>query len=764
MFHSYSQPIGVVPNRVPFGQLPLAAGIAPSQSWPPGGDPLLDRRVAVAAAAAGCWLAGIVPPFINALMTPAFGGFAPVMQAALPQPTRDPARCAEAIAFASTLKAKDITDLIVAEGQVPSALVAQLRRHGDMVQWQVPGADGRPVTAIFRRLDGMTDDGSWLLQSEVNDGHRQDSTQFVRMHEALVDPKRPQRLSDDAERVNRSMQNRASQGEDTRLAVACEDGLSHSSPATLAMFQAYHAYQAYQAADQAQRMERVQAWINACPSDPSQGLSQDGREFAQVLAGTFGPQGADAMDNFQRNLPRGGPVHPPMSTRGHERTGPDVEVSQDERDLASDTSSLGGDNQMFFDDGGSDASLVARLGRLRSTDTGPTMSDSGTQTDPVSPISSKAGSEPKPEPTREPGPLGPQRRSLPDRPVSADEPVPSRQPIAPAQRLPRDVADLRGASKDVFRDPRFKGMTGEQVDKELQSRLDKLKEHPNQAGMTAKEKDADLHARLQALTGRVTDAGLRARLEAIQEFNRNRAGSKQPVMRRSRSEPVMPTPRPPSSDAPTQLESRLARARRAAETPGLLRGAVSDLELARRAPSASLDRLVAALEARVPSLFDALVAPRPSIGARLASNISGKAKVDVQQQLMTALQPLMTQMRAAYGAAHDGSVPSEAEAFVVRALHDAFRRAAGKYPQSKLRAMETRIQGGQGAFGHAEAHAAQQRDLAVQLATAEGGRPQQMRAKLLEEAGLLTYVLSGVRSAVTLARQGVKPPASPPAA
>jgi len=245
-----------------------------------------------------------VPPFINALMTPAFGGFAPVMQAALPQPTRDPARCAEAIAFASTLKAKDITDLIVAEGQVPSALAAQLRRHGDTVQWQVPGADGRPVTAIFRRLDGMTDDGSWLLQSEVNDGHRQDSTQFVRMHEALVDPNRPQRLSDDAKRVNRSMQNRASQGEDTRLAVACQDGLSRSSPATLAMFQAYRAYQAYQAADLAQRMHRVQEWVNACPSDPSQGLSQDEREFAQVLAGTLGPQGADAMDNFQRNLPR----------------------------------------------------------------------------------------------------------------------------------------------------------------------------------------------------------------------------------------------------------------------------------------------------------------------------------------------------------------------------------------------------------------------------------------------------------------------------
>ena len=210
------------------------------QPWPVLTPGVLEASLlTVAAAAAGGWLAGIVPPRLNAAMTPTFGGFPPMMQAALPlsQPDMDPRG---AIAFATSLSERSITDLILSEGRVPGPLLARLRMPGQSQSWQTRGPDGQPVTATFHRVDVPTDDGSWLLQADVWHGGRMMSSQLVRVHEAITDPYHPQAFRDSVARGHEAWSRRAGEGQDARMAVVCEDGARSSGAAAVLLRRASH--------------------------------------------------------------------------------------------------------------------------------------------------------------------------------------------------------------------------------------------------------------------------------------------------------------------------------------------------------------------------------------------------------------------------------------------------------------------------------------------------------------------------------------------
>ncbi|MFX1681083.1 hypothetical protein PV762_17795, partial [Mitsuaria sp. CC2] len=114
------------------------------------------------------------------------------------------------------------------------------------------------------------------------------------------------------------------------------------------------------------------------------------------------------------------------------------------------------------------------------------------------------------------------------------------------------------------------------------------------------------------------------------------------------------------------------------------------------------------------------------------------------------LRPLVEQLRTGYRDTYGGTGGSEEEEFIAQSLQQAAVKAAGRYDPQALGGMASRLDARGGAFQHARAHADTQRQLLLDLAMERRSMPQQMRQRLLDESGLLTYVLSGIRNAVEL--------------
>ncbi|RZI62142.1 MAG: hypothetical protein EOP37_04400 [Rubrivivax sp.] len=286
MYHyAHPQPFDVMPTPFQGGLANNGFNPFVAQPWPALAPGILEiNLLSLAAAAAGQWLAGIVPPLLNATMTPAFQGFPPLMQAALPlsQPDMDPRG---AIAFATALGEGGITDLIVAEGQVPGPLLARLRMPGQSQGWQVPGPDGQPVTATFHRVDAPTDDGSWLLQADVSHGGQMMSSQLVRMHEAIADPRRPQLFREGVARGHASWTGQCAAGQDARMAVVCEDGARRSGAAAVLLRQL------------SQEQAHESGWGSDESASPDQ-LRRANNEFIRACAGSRGPAFAENQEMF----------------------------------------------------------------------------------------------------------------------------------------------------------------------------------------------------------------------------------------------------------------------------------------------------------------------------------------------------------------------------------------------------------------------------------------------------------------------------------
>ena len=150
------------------------------------------------------------------------------------------------------------------------------------------------------------------------------------------------------------------------------------------------------------------------------------------------------------------------------------------------------------------------------------------------------------------------------------------------------------------------------------------------------------------------------------------------------------------------------------------------------------------------TLFDALVAAPPGAGERFLAKFRRAERVDVEQQVELQLRPLVEQLRTGYRKTYGGTGGREEEAFIAQTLQEAAVKAAGRYDPQALGGMASRLDASGGAFQHAHAHADKQRKLSLDLAMDRRYMPRQMRQRLLDESGLLTYVLSGIRNAVEL--------------
>lgn len=231
--------LGMVQGPFQYGQPNPSLDPFLHQPWPPLGRGFFPNNVfTVAAAAVGCWLAGVVPRELNAAWTPAFRGYPQLLQAALPlsQPTVD---APGAIAFASMLADEGVTDLIVSEWKIPGPLLDQLRMPEGVLSWTAPGPDGQARTATVRRVDDVSDDGSWGVQLELFHGSQRMESRHLRVHEVIADPRRPELFRKGVAQAHSSWHARASAGEQARVATVCDDG-ARSSGAATALFQQAH--------------------------------------------------------------------------------------------------------------------------------------------------------------------------------------------------------------------------------------------------------------------------------------------------------------------------------------------------------------------------------------------------------------------------------------------------------------------------------------------------------------------------------------------
>lgn len=237
------QSLGVMPGCAPYGQPMYGPDALLHQAWPPlSPDVLCANLVSVAVAEAGNWLAGFIPALFNAVLTPPFNGFPSMLQGAMP-PFIPDRNAPGMVSFASLLAQQGTTDVFVAEEGARGQLLGQLRAPGDSMSWTTPGPGGQPVTATFYRTNLSTDDGSWLMQADVQHGDQVTSSQLVRMHEVIVDPRRPEQFRQRVAQGFNSCRHRLEQGQDVNPASFCANGARASGLVTAALFQDHCAYE-----------------------------------------------------------------------------------------------------------------------------------------------------------------------------------------------------------------------------------------------------------------------------------------------------------------------------------------------------------------------------------------------------------------------------------------------------------------------------------------------------------------------------------------
>ena len=384
-YPSFLQPFGAMPNPMPYDPLALGLGGFPYQPWPPGVDPALASPIALAAAGVGNWLAGIVPPFVNALMTPAFGSFPSLMQTAWPQPAMDPKTSQDAIAFASLLSQQRVTDLIAAEGQVPAPVLTQLRHPGQSVQWSVPGPDGQLVTAKLHRLAPPTDDCGWVLQADVYEGDQRKSSQQVRVYDIRANRARPTDFREAVARIWGPINQRASEGDDVRVGVACTDGLGLSTATTVVSQQVNRQREA--------RRELTEG--GGGTFIPRGGHAQEDADYERFFRQMLGPNFPRDLESLLKDLPL------PTPARGHEGSRrPMLSRATSDSNMSDADYDSGYESDGEFTAADKDEDYLPRLLRLRSADPRPTMSESGTQTEGV--LKDSAAPAPAPAPARPP--------------------------------------------------------------------------------------------------------------------------------------------------------------------------------------------------------------------------------------------------------------------------------------------------------------------------------------------------------------------------
>lgn len=267
------------------GQVGLgAASLFPNPGSPLHPEVLCANLISMAATAAWSWLAGVIPPVANAVRTPEFEGFPSLLQVALsPQPTRDDAP--EMIGFANLINEQGATDAFIGGKERSHKLLAQLQAPGQSQEWSGQSPGEPPVKVRFVRTDEPTDDGSWVMRTDLYHGHELKSSRSTRMHHVCDDDRRPEQFREDVSEGFRACLGRLEQGEDPRIAVVCEDGATFSGAMAVLMQQMHRAH------------ERSGSDRPDAASSP-QADQRSSREYQETCRQTLGQGFAKGMEPF----------------------------------------------------------------------------------------------------------------------------------------------------------------------------------------------------------------------------------------------------------------------------------------------------------------------------------------------------------------------------------------------------------------------------------------------------------------------------------
>ncbi|WP_423599491.1 hypothetical protein [Roseateles sp. MS654] len=644
------QSLGVMPGCAPYGQPMYGPDALLHQAWPPlSPDVLCANLVSVAVAEAGNWLAGFIPALFNAVLTPPFNGFPSMLQGAMPQfiPDRN---APGMVSFASLLAQQGTTDVFLAEEGARGQLLGQLRAPGDSMSWSTAGPGGQAVTATFYRTNLPTDDGSWLMQADVQHGDQVTSSQLVRMHEVIVDPRRPEQFRQRVAQGFNSCRHRLEQGEDVNPASFCANGARASGLVTAALFQDHCAY------------EHAHGWRSDGEMS-AQILQRATNEFLTEGQLVRGPGFAAVPGKFLdpsfvgRETPKAAGTHigTVADYASHSDDGSDTESGLGDEISSEAGSEVDSDMESLTDAVSLNASMLGRLRR-------------------ASELADKPLIDLEPEPQAVPGPPA----SRPAKDLLMDREVPSLpellQPLTPnpvaaavpptthpkVAEPPTPPEPLRTATQPVP-GPSTKPLPAEArlaAQRQAEERL-------------AAERRADRLAR-QATTNLRAAAALH---DLSIELQMKHAPSV-PVPRRFKSEADL-THISASSLETAKLERNLASARKALSEPDLRKA------LEKRP-----------MQEKMASLFDAIEQSQgPSATlTRFGAQLLGRKGGHLDETMINATGPLIDGLRRAHAKVESGWTEQQ---FIAKSLANSAKKAFDELPlKSQTRLINAFAEGG----------------------------------------------------------------------
>lgn len=648
MYPSFLQSLGVMPGCAPYGQPMYGPDALPHQAWPPlSPDVLCANLVSVAVAEAGNWLAGFIPALFNAVLTPPFNGFPSMLQGAMP-PFIPDRNAPGMVSFASLLAQQGTTDVFVAEEGARGQLLGQLRAPGDSMSWTMPGPGGQAVTATFYRTNLSTDDGSWLMQADVQHGDQVTSSQLVRMHEVIVDPRRPEQFRQRVAQGFNSCRHRLEQGQDVNPASFCANGARASGLVTTALYQDHCAY------------EHAHGWRSGDPLSP-QMLQRSTNEFLTEGKLVRGPDFAAVPGKFldpsfggwETPKPAGTLIGTVADYASHSDADSDAESG-----LGSEIGSEGGsdvdsDMESLFDAPSLSASMLARLRRASELAEKPLI-DLEPESQPA--VGPSASGPAKDLLMHREVPSSPELlQPLTPNPVAAAVPPTTHPKVA---EPPTPPEPLRTATQPV------PGLSTKPLPAEA-----RLAEQPRAGHLEGQTKtDSWAAARqreLQRQLDRVRDAQI--------ELQMKRAPS---VPRRFKSEAEL-THISASSLETAKLERNLASARKALSEPDL-RKALENRPM----------------QEKMASLFDAIEqSQEPSATlTRVGAQLLGRKGGHLDQTMINATGPLIDGLRRAHAKVESGWTEQQ---FIAKSLANSAKKAFDELPlKSQTRLINAFAAGG----------------------------------------------------------------------
>ena len=731
-FHTL--PFQLPPTGHPWDASRATPMMSSSVHWPdlccptrPPADLHPQHMLPLLAAQVGGWLEQVLPPRLNAAMMPmgwpsphgwpvparAMAPMPAVLQGALPVLGQG-MNAAHVIGALQGLCERNVTDVVVAHGggRALPPLLAMLDRPGAVCRCELPSPGGW-VTGSVARHPLPQEDGHWLMEIELSQAGRRMQSQWIRVHEARADPRSPENFHGDMARVFEGFTQRLERGEHAQMSTFCEDGATRSGAAIALM----HAMGRQRELDAVARDVRDVRDVGA-PMPTSHDRALDQARFLEAARTHRGPafaQGQEGLINAAAGRMKSPPAHAESPLL-------DAPVP---------------------------AEVLAAL------------------PEPMKPGAARPAVSEAQVPARQPAPLdpivvapvAPRKRAAPPSPDAPDakrlvisahaqkqiwaerRAIQERQVDRSARAPKTPLPDVDGGAKS--------GRTRQEA-ADLERALALARKHAMPATPTTPATPAMQDAsRAPSIPDKPSIADpadvdessvvlsllSQGELPETEGLDPTAAPNAPGALRRAASEPTLAGTA--SSETPEPQR-----------TAASLRHAVSDSELRSRPPA--LDRTIAVLDQRMRTLFDALVAAPPGAGERFLAKFRRAERVDVEQQVELQLRPLVEQLRTGYRKTYGGTGGREEEAFIAQTLQEAAVKAAGRYDPQALGGMASRLDASGGAFQHAHAHADKQRKLSLDLAMDRRSMPRQMRQRLLDESGLLTYVLSGIRNAVEL--------------